>query len=483
MGIRKNMVSNLILTSSNVLFPLITFPYITHTLSNDSYGRISFIDAFTSYFLTFASIGIPFYGIREIAKVKDEPARYSKLVVELAGFQLCLSVFFSVVFLVIQFYIPAVHSNYGLVKIACIIIIASSFSIDWFFQGTENFGYITSRSLFTKLLNVISIFLFVKATDDHNVYYLISALTIFLNAAWNFIYFLRKFYQPFIGTLSIKPHLKSLLVLFSINISISVYTVLDTIILGLFTDPGTVSLYTVPLKLVKMFWTVVGSIGVVLIPKVAHLFVKDDKEAIVELIKKSSNIVFLLTIPFAGFCLVFPQEILMVIAGNKYLKTIGALQILSIVPLIIGFCNVLGSQFLMPIGHEKRILHATIVGLIISLVLNFSLIPHFKHLGAAMACVAAEVAVCMYVYFSAKKRTKIIFDGSLLTLITFSLIISLSFGVLIRGTVHSLFLLIITVGVYALSFLGLHLTLFKNQFLITLFDLKKLRLSKTNYGG
>jgi O-antigen/teichoic acid export membrane protein len=378
MGIRKNMVSNLILTSSNILFPLITFPYIAHTLSNDSYGRISFVDAFTSYFLTFATIGIPFYGIREVAKVKDNPQQYSKLVIELAGFQFCLSLFFSVMFLVMQFYIPSVHSNLSLVKIACLIIISSSFSIDWFFQGTENFGFITSRSLFTKLLNVISIFLFVKATDDHNVYYLISALTIFVNAAWNFVYFLRRFYKPFQGKLTIKPHIKSLLVLFSINISISIYTVLDTIILGLFTDPATVSLYTVPLKLVKMFWTVVGSIGVVLIPKIAYLFIKDDKEAITDLIKKSSNVVFLMTLPFAAFCLVFPHEILIVIAGNKYLKTTGTLQILSVVPLIIGFCNVLGSQYLMPIGQEKKILHATIVGLVISLALNFSLIPYYK---------------------------------------------------------------------------------------------------------
>ena len=472
------MISNLILTSSNILFPLLTFPYITHVLSNDSYGRISFIDAFTSYFLTFATIGIPFYGIREIAKVKDDPQQYSKLVIELAGFQLCLSLFFSVVFLVMQFYVPAIHSNFGLVKIACIVIISSSFSIDWFFQGTENFGYITKRSLFTKLLNVISIFLFVKAATDHNIYYLISALTILINSAWNFIYFLRRFYQPFTGRLTIKPHLRSLLVLFSINISISVYTVLDTIILGLFTDPTTVSLYTVPLKLVKMFWTVVGSIGVVLIPKIAYLFVRDDQQAITDLIKKSSNIVFLLTIPFAGFCLVFPHEILVVIAGDKYLRTVGALQILSVVPLIIGFCNVLGSQFLLPIGQEKKILHATIVGLVVSLALNFSLIPYLKHLGAALACVAAETAVCLYIFFSAKKRTKIVLDSSLLTLIGISLLVSLGFGILVQEKLHSLVLLVTTAGMYVVTFASLHLLVFKNPFLNSLIDVKKFKFMK-----
>jgi len=470
------MISNLILTSSNVLFPLLTFPYVTHILSNDSYGRISFIDAFTNYFLVFATIGIPFYGVREIAKVKNDPQKYSKLVIELAGFQFFLSVLFSIIFLVIQYYIPAVHSNFTLVKIACITIISSSFSVEWFFQGTENFGYITSRSLFTKVLNVASIFLFVKSANDYNIYYLISALTILTNACWNFIYFMKKYYKPFKGTLVIKPHFKPLLILFSINVSVSIYTVLDTIILGLFTSPATVSLYTVPLKLVKMFWTVVGSIGIVLIPRIANLFVMEDKEAITQLIKKSSNIIFLLTIPFAGFCLAFPREILFVISGEKYLNAVETLRILSVVPLVIGFCNVLGSQFLMPIGQEKKILHATIIGLIISLSLNFVLIPYLKNIGAAIACIAAETSVCIYIYFSARKRTHIILDKSLLILIAVSLFLSLSSGLLLQSILHPLAVLIVAASVYIASFLLLQSVVFKNEFIASLLDLKKIKL-------
>jgi O-antigen/teichoic acid export membrane protein len=480
MGLRKNVISNVILTSSNVLFPLITFPYVTHILSNESYGRISFTDAFTSYFLTFATIGIPFYGVREIAKVKDDPEKYSKLVVELVGLQFCLAVFFSIVFLIMQNQLHSLQGNFSLVKIACIIIISTSFSIEWFFQGVENFGYITSRSIFTKALNVGSIFLFVKNPNDFNIYYLISALTIFVNATWNFTYFLKRYYKPFTAPLSIKPHIRPLLVLFSINISISIYTVLDTIILGLFTDPATVSLYTVPLRLVKMFWTVVGSIGVVLIPRMANLFVNNDREAIIELIKKSSNIVFLLTIPFAGFGLMFPGEILLMISGDKYLQATDALRVLSLVPLIIGICNVLGSQYLMPIGQENRILHATIVGLVISLALNFALIPHFKHLGASIACIAAELAVCVYIYVSAKKRITIVFDKSLLMLVISSMIISSVCGVILQGKFHPFAFLFLVGMIYFSSFLMLQFFVFKNHFLTTLFDFKKLNPFKAN---
>ena len=473
MSLRKNLVVNLILTSSNVLFPLITFPYVTRILSNDSYGRISFIDAFTGYFLIFSSLGIPYYGVREIAKVKNDPAKYSKLVAELAGLQLFLAIVFSAIFLILQFFVPSVHHNVDLVKVSCLIIIGSSFSIEWFFQGIENFGFITSRSLFTKTINVASILILVKAPNDYYIYYLISALTILINSSWNFLYFLKRFAVKFSEPISIKPHLKPLMILFSINVSVSVYTVLDTIILGLYTSPAAVSLYSVPLKLVKMFWTVVSGVGVVMIPRVASLFVSEDKEGIVNLIEKSANIVFLLTIPFTVFCMAFPKEILIVISGHKYLMSENALRLLSPVPLVIGFCNVLGSQFLMPIGKERQILYATIVGLTVSLSLNFLLIPVIHHMGAAIACLSAETAVCTYIFFAAKKNTNIRIDVSLLLLIGISLAVSITAGFLIKVHLAPLFMLCGAAFTYLITFVVLQFGFFKNPFIYSIIKFKR----------
>jgi len=473
MSLKKNLVNNLILTSSTVLFPLITFPYVTHTLSVDSYGRISFIDAFTSYFLIFSAIGIPYYGVREISKIKDNAVAYSKLVTELGFLQFGLSILFSLVFLGLQFWIPSLHNNLGLIKIACITIISSAFSIEWFFQGTENFGYITKRSLFIKVLNVICILLFVKAQNDYLIYYLITALTMLANALWNFIYFIRNFYHSFTISLNIKTHIKPLLILFSINVSVSIYTVLDTIILGLFTNTATVSLYSVPLRLVKMFWTVVSGVGVVMIPRIASLFSSGDEQAIAKLIQKSSSIIFLLTIPFSVFCLAFPKEILFVISGQKYFESINALRILSVAPLIIGFCNVLGTQFLMPVGQEKRILYATIAGLIVSLILNFLLIPYLKQIGSSIACIAAETTVCLYIFLSARKRIAIELDNLLLLQIILSLLISLMIGFVLKNHLSSLILLLSAFCVYIGTFFILQYLWFKNEFVASIIALNK----------
>ncbi|WP_374166337.1 flippase [Arcticibacter sp. MXS-1] len=468
MSLRKNVIYNFILTSSNVLFPLITFPYVARILSNDSYGRIAFIDAFTGYFLVLVSLGIPTYGVREISRVKDQPERYSKLAVELVSIQFVLSLIFSAIFLALTLWVPSLQQNVPLVRIACFIIVFTSFSMDWFYQGIENFGYVTKRSLFTKVLNVASILILVKANEDYYIYYLISVLTVVVNSSWNFIYFLRKYYHSFKEKLVLLGHLKPLLIFFTINVSVSVYAVLDTIILGLYTSPATVSLYSVPLKLVKMFWVLVNAAGVVFIPRVAALFAQKDEDAISSLIQKSNNIVFLLTIPFSVLCFFFPAEILFVVSGDKYLRSADALRILALAPLIIGYCSVLGSQYLLPTGQEKKVLTATVGGLIVSLAVNFSLIPYLGHIGAAVACILAESTVCLMVYRAAAKKAKIRLDRSLLALIGVSLIVSVTAGLVLRAYVHHFLLLLIIGAVYVITFLALQLLHFRNEFVFTL---------------
>ena len=472
MGIRKNMVSNLLLTSSAIIFPLITFPYVTHTLSNQSIGQYFFVDSFTQYFIIFSAVGIPFYGIREVAKVKDDNQKRSKLVIELFAIQITLAVVFSAIFILMHYFIPALKNDFSLIKVGCLGIISTSFLIEWFFQGMENFTFITGRSLVIKTLSVIGIVLLVKRADDNLVYYLIITLIIFLNAALNFIYYLTKFHTKYTGKLNFKQHFKPLLVLFSINISVSVYAVLDTIILGLLTNPENVSYYNVPLKLVKIFWTVVNGTGLVLIPRIAGYFTKNDTGGIQLMMQKSLNIVFLLTIPFSVFCMMFSDEILMIISGDKYVYASGALKILSIVPLIISVCNVCGTQFLMPIGQEKKILYASLLGLIVSLSLNFFLIPHLKFIGAAITCVTAESVVCIYLFISASKKIAILIDYPLLMQILISLVLTAALKFVLALAFHGSILIIAAISAYCLIFILLQWLYFKNTFIYSVVRIK-----------
>ena len=57
-SIKKNTVYNAIKTVSAILFPLITFPYISRVLLPENVGKINFGLSIVSYFSLIASLGI-----------------------------------------------------------------------------------------------------------------------------------------------------------------------------------------------------------------------------------------------------------------------------------------------------------------------------------------------------------------------------------------------------------------------------------------
>lgn len=472
MSIKKNIVSNFILTASSILFPLITLPYITRTLSAANIGRVFYIDSFTQYLGLFAALGIPVYGVREVAKVRHDKSKLSQLVLELVTIQFTLSVLACIVFFTLPFFFKALSVDFNLVKIGCILIMCNSFMIEWYYQGIEQFTYITIRSLIIRAINVLMILFLVVNNADHETYYLITALTITISGLLNFSIFLKKDFVAFKLKNSIFLHFKPLLLLFTINVSISLYTVVDTIILGSMTGPEQVSFYIIPLRIVKLFWTVMGGIGWVLIPKMSSLFLQKDTEGIQVLMKKSLNIVLLLGIPFFFLVVFFPSEILSIVSGQQYLQARLSLQILAIVPLIIGICNVFGTQYLLAIGLERKILFATIFGFIVSLSLNFALIPFLGYVGSAIACVCAELVVCLVVFYHAKKTIRIHLDHTLLYLILSSAALSIVFLLSFQHFFSSLMMLFSTAFVYVISFILLHFLVFKSAFINSLINFR-----------
>ncbi|WP_207423712.1 flippase [Desertivirga brevis] len=468
MSIRKSMVSNFILTMSNIVFPLITFPYTTRLLSNASLGQVFYVEAFTKYFILFSCIGIPAYGVREIAKNRNEPEVYSRIVMELVMIQGGLGLLFSLIFLCLPLWVPNLASLSDLIRLSCISIISSSFLIEWFYQGLEQYTYITTRTVLLKALSVASIILLVKSPNDYLLYYSIPVVISTINALINFSRYLKSYHYTPSEPLKPFRHFKPLFVLFSINLAVSVYTLLDTIILGILTDPVSVSLYNVPLRLVKIVWSITASLGIVFIPRIANFHKKGEQKEIARIMTQNFSLVLLFTIPFAFFCLVFPREILGFVSGNKYEHAATCVQILAPIPLIIGLCNVMGTQYLLPSGREQKILKATIFGLICSLLLNFLLIPVLKHEGAAAASLVAEVVVCTYIFSAARKFITISIDYNLLRLIATSLIFTFILTLVLKDFYRSNILLLVSGLIYIISIFVLQIMVFKNSFLAKL---------------
>jgi O-antigen/teichoic acid export membrane protein len=401
-GLRKNIAFNALLSLSQILFPLVTFPYASRILGPSGMGAVSFADNFITYFLIFSALGIPLYGVREIAKVKNDQIALGRVFSELIVIHFITSIISVGILLIICFSSHKLLADFELYQIGMGILLGNVFIAEWFFQGIEKFQYIAVRTVLIRLFTIALLFLLVQSPADKNSYYALNLVATVIAAMVN-SYAVSKHASISFKNLSLKRHFKPLLVIFSNSIITTIYLVFDTIILGFLTNDVHVGYYAASMRISKISLALIGVLSAVLLPRLTVAFREGHLDEARSLLEKSISFVVFLSIPIAigTFCL--STEIIALFAGVKYLPAVSSLQILCFIVCFVGMAQVFAHQILLPLHQEKKILYASLCGVIVSLVLNFTLIPLFQQNGAAMSSVITEATVTVVLfYFSVK---------------------------------------------------------------------------------
>lgn len=389
-GIRKKFSFQLLFAFSQLVFPLITYPYITRTIGAAGLGLVGYVEYVSGFIIAIASFGIPFYGIREAAKLQGQPTAQQKLFTELFSIHLFSSTLGCVVFLAIVNLNPHQNLPSTLIALGCLNILLPAFIAEWFLQGNEAFAFITTRSIVLRFLGVAATFLFVSGFKDAAVYYLIIIAVQTAVAMTNLLKIGAINYRITIRN-SIR-HLKGLWHFFISSSVISVYVFFDIIILGWMTDNVQVGYYTVAIKIIKLSLLAVLSLNVILFPRISFLK-QQNPDVVGALIHKSMQYILLLTIPmFVGF-LTLANPIVNLLAGHSFVPAGILIRILSAIPLVIGFNNLFVYQILTPFGGEKKLLWSVLIACVCSLLLHATLVYYFKATGTAIATLLTEFLV------------------------------------------------------------------------------------------
>ena len=322
------------------------------------------------------------------------------------------------------FFVPQLNENYVIFLVSGIILYTTPLKVDWFFQGKEDFGYITVRSLVIKTLSVVLLFLLVREKSDLLIYVTLNAAAVVLNEIWNFIKLYQSGIHPYF-TLSGGRHIKPLFILFSSSIAISVYTILDTLMLGFMADYNEVGYYNCATHLSKALVPIVTSLAAVALPRVAKLKEEKNWDEINLLMNKSFSIVSFLSFPIAFGVMVVAPMFVPLFFGEQFYGTIIPLQIIIFTVVAIGFNNLTGIQVLLGFGLDKAFLYSLLTGTVSNFVLNLFLIPNYGAKGAAFASVLAEVLILSVMLFFIYQKTPIRFVNFEDTII--NIFLSLSF--------------------------------------------------------
>ena len=471
--LKKNILYNTILQISQLLFPLITFPYAARILQPAALGSVNFASDFTQYFITFSMLGIPVYGIREIAKVAENPIQLKQTFSELFYFNIITTLAISIIFLTTTICIPTLQSDFTLFLIGFGILWSNLFFIEWYFNGIQEFKYITIRSLIIRSISVILIFSLIKSPEDKNLYYLIELIVIAISAICNFTkarHLLILNYRA----INIKKHLVPILTIFSLNVMITIYVYANTIILGFFKPKTEVAYYGVSERISKLAIAFIKTSGVVLLPQLSLLLGKksnEDQEKAIDLLKKSYYFTIFLSIPISFGAFIFSKELIELIAGVDYQAANLSLKILSPLPIILGLAFIYSRQILFPLGKEKQMFKLSVWGMIFNLSINFILIPRYGYIGSSITYLLTEMLMVSLVFWESRKYLKIHVQLSdAIKSVTISLLFIPVHLILGYTNTSATFILLLGIPICGLIYCGIQLWVFKNSIAIELYQ-------------
>lgn len=410
-SVKTNYILNLINVGTQMLFPLLTFPYVCRILLPAQIGQVNFYNSIIGYISLFTCLGIPMYAVREIARDRDDIVKMNRTAIEVLLLHTLLTLFGYVAVAILCLTVPQIKENVPLFLILSITLIFTVIGCDWFYNGIEDFKYITIRGIVVKSISVVLLFLFVKSKQDllwYGAYCVVGSIG---GNIFNFIR-LRKYIHKeniIFTQLHIFRHLKPAIKVFSFNVVISVYLQLNPVLLGFMKDTIAVAYFTAATKLMMMVTKISSSLGTVLMPRASHLVSEGKKEEFEKLIQKSYDFTLALTIPLVIGLICMAPYIVRVFCGSQYEDAIITSQIIAPITLVVGLSNIMGMQVLYPIGKINTVVKCTIYGAITNVILNLALIPFLSFNGTAIAYLGAEVATTLSMYITAKQDMPIKF--------------------------------------------------------------------------
>ncbi|MDD2980779.1 MAG: flippase [Hespellia sp.] len=399
-SVKFNFIMNFILTASSIIFPLITFPYISRVLLVEGSGKVAFASSVLTYFITFSSLGIPTYGIRACAKVRDDKEKLSMTVQELLIVNLVTTGLAYLIFVILLAVVPKFAAERTLLLVTSTGMLLNTVGVNWLYSALEQYAYITTRSIIFKFIGLILMFAFVKSPKDYIIYGGIYIIGSYGSLLLNFLRLGKVVSLKKTGKYDFKRHIRPVAVFFGMSAASSIYLNLDTVMLGFMKGDVEVGYYNAGVKVKTVLVSLVTSLGTVLLPRLSYYVQNEDKEAFYRTIGKAFQFVFVLALSVTVYFAIFAEESILILAGKEFGGSVLPMIILMPTVLCIGLTNVMGIQMLTPMGKEYLVLKSIVYGAIVDFFLNLLIIPRFGASGAALSTTIAEAVVlvvqCVY---------------------------------------------------------------------------------------
>ncbi|AJY62070.1 flippase [Lactobacillus helveticus] len=390
----------------SLIFPLITFPYISRVLSVSGIGIYNFSNTYVSYFILIAGLGIATYAVREGAKYRNQKEKIEEFTSQVFSINIIATIV-AYLLLFLSLVIFKNLNNY----VTCILIFSlqilfTTLGTEWIYTIYEDYAYITIRSIAFKILSIILLFILVRKPSDYLWYATITVLAAVGSNILNFIH-ARSFINIRL-TLNTKwrYHLKPIMIIFASAVAVTIFTASDTTILGILKNDYAVGIYSTSVKIYQITEGLLSAILTVTIPRLAMLWGQKRRSEYNDVLTRVINTLGILVLPASVGLIMLSREVVLIIAGYKFLPSVNSLRIITWAIIFSIFSWIFSDCVLIPVKRESEVLRNTLVTATINVILNFILIPSMSYDGTSLSTVIAEFSVMVMNGYSCRDIIK-----------------------------------------------------------------------------
>ena len=407
-SIKVNSILNVIKTISSIIFPLITFPYISRVLQPENVGKVNFGSSFVSYFSLIASLGITTYAIRECSAARGDKKKLGEKASQIFSINVCTTIVAYVLLGLSLIFFRKLDSYRTLIIIQSTAILFTTWGADWLNSAMEDFKFITIRSIGFQFISLILMFILVHQPDD---YYKYAAITVLSSCGANItnILYRRKYCTVrFTKDMHWREHFTPILLLFVMILAQTIFSNADTTMLGLMKGDFEVGIYSTAYKIKNIIVQVVASLCWVVMPRMSYYFVDGDWDKINTMLKKVLSVMVTIGFPCVAGCVVLSSEIIQIVAGQQYSAASLPLVILMLSFIVDIFGgSFLGNMVCLPAKQEKVFMEACYFAAVVNVVLNYILIPYGGASAAAFTSGISAIVIFVWLFVKKDKRVKL----------------------------------------------------------------------------
>lgn len=388
----------------NLITPLLVIPYIVLICGEEGYGKIGVGMALAFFIMVFIDYGSEITGVKQVAVNRENKSRLENIFITTYTAKLILLFFILSIVSILFYFISYFNQDKNLFFMSLSMVVGQFINPTWFFQGIENFKWITIVNILSKIIYLAGIFIFIHEPSDYIYCNLIWGIGMIVANGISFIYILNTHSFSFMNTKKedVLKLIKDNFSIFSSQIFVSLQMYSPIVLISFFGGNTMAGQYKIIDQIIVIFKTYILLFFNYVYPRVCYLLDRSKHEAM-RFWKIYNGLNFIFIAISMLFISLFTTEVVTYFNPKEIQEIASLLKIAVLIPVLQAVAIPL-KQLVLGLNKQSRYVKITMAIAVLSLLLIVVITPNYKVSGVLIALIATEVITLLIFYFTVKNN-------------------------------------------------------------------------------